>query len=386
MFFNYKKNLGLTRQSSSTSGAGVWCRGVARCWFCGLNCQRSGELGREKRAVRSVRITYLLIDEESVRGVRVAGQTGSGEDEQESNCRQSEHAHQQVGDDVDQVGPLLAGHDAHETAQYDHSSRPQTLKRQWIIITITIIHLFFSRGLRSTAPVHRSSLQRAIQNMSCVCDCIPMETKNHVTAPRLVRKEVSHPTSRQQQKQLRLLATCRHNALDDSRSGWQHVLASCCCSFFIYLRSSPSCFLSSHCRALRRQHTTVSRERIIVRKFTRKWRMEEAIKKRSPLFSSLPDSKEKKRFLRNWTTHRNRGMTWRPVPTGPALRKPRAGRPEAFWPCLRPALDGRERVDPLRWWRDRRNWSEGPVAVVRPNHFQNSRRRSFPGVSSSATW
>lgn len=86
--------------------------------------------GSRKRAVRSVRITYLLIDEESVRGVRVAGQTGSGEDEQESNCRQSEHAHQQVGDDVDQVGPLLAGHDAHETAQYDHSSRPQTLKRQ----------------------------------------------------------------------------------------------------------------------------------------------------------------------------------------------------------------------------------------------------------------
>lgn len=48
-----------------------------------------------------------------MRSIGVTGKTGGSENEQKTDGRQRQDAHQQVGNDVDQVGPFLAGHNAH---------------------------------------------------------------------------------------------------------------------------------------------------------------------------------------------------------------------------------------------------------------------------------
>ena len=74
-------------------------------------------------------LTYLLVNEISVRRVGIASQSGGGEDEQQSDAGQWEDGRHQETDDVNDHGPLLAGHDSHNSADHHHSSAPETWSR-----------------------------------------------------------------------------------------------------------------------------------------------------------------------------------------------------------------------------------------------------------------
>lgn len=74
--------------------------------------------------------TYFQVDEEAERCPGVASQTGGGENEQQANGGERQHANEQIRDDVNEIGAPLAGHDAEQTAHENHGAAPQTCKRE----------------------------------------------------------------------------------------------------------------------------------------------------------------------------------------------------------------------------------------------------------------
>ena len=69
-------------------------------------------------------ISYFLIDENSRGRIGIARQARRGEDEEEPDCGERKDAHEEVRHDVDQIGPSLASHNSHESAQKHNRTGP----------------------------------------------------------------------------------------------------------------------------------------------------------------------------------------------------------------------------------------------------------------------